>query len=83
MVGPNSASTWRQAPQGECAAAGDDGDGHDLLVPGSHRGANGGAFRANRQPIGCVFDVAAGEDFAGGSQNGGADVEVGVRSEGA
>jgi hypothetical protein len=60
------------------AAGGGDGDGRDLLVARRDGGADGDAFGAHREAVGGVFDIAAGEDFAGGGEDGGADLEAGV-----
>ena len=64
------------------AAAGGDGDGDDLLVPRGDGATDGDALGADRQAVGGVLDVAAGEDFAIGGEHGGADLEFGVGSVG-
>ena len=63
---------------GGMAAAGDDGDGDDLLVPRGDGRADGDALGADRQAVGGVLDVAAGEDFAVGGEDRGADLEFRV-----
>lgn len=67
---------------GGVAAAGGDGDGDDFLVPRGDGAADGDALGANRQAVGGVLDIAAGEDFAAGGKDGGADLEFGVRGMG-
>lgn len=63
---------------GGMAPAGGDGDGDDLFVTRGNGAADGDALGADRQAVGGVFNVAAGEDFAAGGENGGADLEFGI-----
>ena len=58
------------------AAAGGDGDGDDVLMPCGDGRADGDALGADREAVGGVFDVAAGEDFAAGGEDRGADLEL-------
>ena len=65
------------------AATSGDGHGNDLFVTRGDGAANGDALGADRQAVRGVLDVAAGEDFAIGGENRGADLEFRVRGVGA
>jgi hypothetical protein len=63
---------------GRVAAAGGDGYGDDLFVTRGNGAADGDALGADRQAVGGVFNIAAGEDFAASGEDRGADLEFGV-----
>ena len=53
-----------------------------MLGPCGRRRGDGGLFGAAGEPVGGIFDVAAGDDSAVGEQERGADAEVAVRCVG-
>jgi hypothetical protein len=61
-----------------------DGDGAyaDVWAVEADGGGDGGLFGADGEAIGCIFDVAAGDDIAVGEQKRSSYAEVAVRSVG-
>ena len=68
---------------GRSGSGGGDCEKLEVLVAGGDGGKEGGAFGADGEAVGGVFDVAAGEYLAVGGEEGGADEEIGVFGVGA
>ena len=81
MSPQNSHRIWRQAPQGGVSGIGirRDGDPPELAHALGDGFEDGDALRAQRQPVGRVFDVAAGVHAAGGIFERRAHAEMRIR----